>query len=76
MPGMIVFVARVWTGIFWPFVPILFGSWFLALLVIRSVFLYKIDLGARQKQREYARPEIGRLEARIDEAQRTPRDNN
>jgi len=76
MPGRIVFVASVWSGIFWPFVPILFGSWFLAPLVIRSVFLYRIDLGARRKQRETAREEIGRLEARMDEAQRKAGDKN
>ena len=60
----------------WPFVPILLGGWVLAMLVIRSVVVYKIYLGASRKQMESARQEIGRLEARIDEAQRKPRDKN
>ena len=39
-------VASVWSGIFWPFVPILLGGWVLALLVIRSFVVYKIYPGA------------------------------
>ncbi len=76
IPGMIAVVASVWSGILWPFVPILFGSWFIAVLAMRSVAVYKINLGASRKQRQIARQEIDRLEARIDEAQRKPRDKN
>ena len=73
---VIVVVASVWSGTLWPFVPILIGGWVLAMLVIRSFVVYKIYLGASRKQRENARQEIGRLEARIDEAQRKARDKN
>jgi len=73
---VIVVVASVASETLWPFVPILIGGWVLAMLVIRSVVLHQIYLGASRKQRENARQEIDRLEARIDEAQRTPRDKN
>jgi len=72
----VIVVASVWSGTLWPFVPILIGGWVLAMLVIRSFVVYKIYLGASRKQRENARQEIGRLEARIDEAQRKARDKN
>ncbi len=72
-----VVVASVWSGIFWPFVPILLGGWVLALLVIRSFVVYKIYPGASpRKQGQSAREEIGRLEARMDEAQRKAGDKN
>lgn len=70
IPGIIAVIAILWSGTLWPFVPILIGGWVLAMLVIRSVVVYKIYPGAARKQREVAREEIGRLEARIDEVQR------
>ena len=72
----VIVVASVWSGTLWPFVPILIGGWVLAMLVIRTFVVYEIYLGASRKQRENARQEIGRLEARMDEAQRKARDKN
>ena len=76
IPGMIVVVASGWSETLWPFVPILFGGWVLALLVIRAFVVYRICLGASRKQRETLGKKLGRLEARIDEAQRATRDKN
>ncbi len=75
IPGIIV-GASVWSGTLWPFVPILFGGWVLALLVIRSFVVYKIYPGASRYNGKPLAQKIGRLEARINEAQRTPRDKN
>ena len=76
IPGMIVVVASVWSGTLWPFVPILFGGWVLALLVIRAFVVYKIYLGPSRYNGKPVAKKIGRLEARFGEAQRTPRDKN
>jgi peptidoglycan/LPS O-acetylase OafA/YrhL len=74
---VIVVIANVWSRTLWPILPILIGGWVVAMLVIRSVLTYRIiSLAGLRKQREIARQEIGRLEARIDEAQRKPRDKN
>ena len=73
---MIVVVASVWSGTLWPLVPILFGGWVLALLVIRSFVVYKIYLGVSRYNGKTLGKKLGRLEARIDEAQRATRDKN
>jgi len=71
-----VVVASVWSGIFWPFVPILLGGWVLALLVIRSFVVYRIYLGASRSDGKTVGKKVGRLEARIDDAQGAARDKN
>ena len=71
-----VVVASVWSGIFWPFVPILLGGWVLALLVIRSFVVYKIYLGVSRYNWKPLGKKVGRLEARIDEAPGAARDKN
>jgi len=73
---VIVVVASVWNGTLWPSVPILIGSWILAMLIFRSFVVYQINLGPFRKQRETARQEIARLEARIDEVEPKSRDKN
>src|SRR5207244_13138059 len=52
------------------------GSWVIVMLIVRGVIQYKIVMSTFRKQRELARQEIGRLEARIDEVQRKPGDKN
>ncbi len=56
-------VASVWSGTLWPFVPILFGGWVLALLVIRSFVVYRIYLGASRSDGKTLGKKVGRLEA-------------
>jgi len=46
------------------------------MLIIREVVRYKIYTSAFRKQREIARQEISRLEARIDDVQRKSGDKN
>jgi len=73
----LIVIANVWSRALWPILPIPIGGWVVVMLVIRTVITYRIiSLAGFRKQREIARQEIGRLEARIDEAQRTPRDKN
>jgi len=62
IPGIIV-GASVWSGTLWPFVPILFGGWVLALLVIRSFVVYRIYLGASRSDGKTLGKKVGRLEA-------------
>ena len=60
----------------WPYVPVVLGSWVIVMLIVRGVIQYKIVMSTFRKQRELARQEIGRLEARIDEVQRKSGDNH
>ena len=60
----------------WPYVPVVLGSWVIVMLIVRGVIQYKIVMSTFRKQRELARQEIGRLEARIDEVQRKSGDKN
>jgi len=60
----------------WPYVPVVLGSWVIVMLIVRGVIQYKIVMSTFRKQRELARQEIGRLEARIDEAQPKSGDKN
>lgn len=69
---IVVVVVSTWSGTFWPFAPILIGTWVIVMLMVRSVIKYKIYLRRFRKQREIARQEIERLEARIDEARGSP----
>jgi len=67
---VIVVIAIQRGGNLWPYVPIVLGGWVIAMLFVRAVVVYKINMSAYRKQREIARQDIGRLEARIDDAQR------
>ena len=60
----------------WPYVPVVLGSWVIVMLIVRGVIQYRIVMSTFRKQRELARQEIGRLEARIDEVQRKSGDKN
>ena len=60
----------------WPYVPVVLGSWVIVMLIVRGFIQYKIDMSTFRKQRGLARQEIGRLEARVDEAQRKSGDKN
>jgi len=73
---VIVVIVMERNGPIWPSVPILLGSWVVVLLIIRSVILYKTYVWGFRKQRETARQNIGRLEARIEEAEQRSRDNH
>jgi len=71
-----VIIAMERNGPIWPFVPILIGSWVIVMLLVRAVVRYRIYMSTFRNQREIARQEIGRLEARIDEVQRKSGDKN
>jgi len=73
---VLVVIAMERNGPIWPFVPILIGSWVIVMLLVRAVVRYRIYVSAFRNQREIARQEIGRLEARIDEVQRKSGDKN
>jgi hypothetical protein len=73
---VIVVIAMEANAAIWPNAPILIGSWVVFMLVVRSVGQHKIYMSTLRKQREIARREIGRLEARIEEAQGKSGDKN
>ena len=75
LPTIVVIYVAKWSLV-WPYVPILVGSWVIVMLIIRAVVRYKIYTSAFRKQREIARQEISRLEARIDDVQRKSGDKN
>ena len=73
---VLVVIAMERNGPILPFVPILIGSWVIVMLLVRAVVGYRIYVSRFRSQREIARQEIGRLEARIDEVQRKSGDKN
>jgi hypothetical protein len=76
--GVLVPVAFVivGNGPIWPYLPVLIGSWVIVMLIVRGFVRYKIYVSTFRNQRETTRQGIGRLEARIDEAQRKSGDKN
>ena len=60
----------------WPYVPILFGSWVIVVLILRAAVRSKILFSEGAHVRDIARQEISGLEARIDDVQRKSRDKN
>ena len=60
----------------WPYVPILFGSWVIVVLILRAAVRSKILFSEGAHVRDIARQEISGLEARIDDVQPKSGDKN
>ena len=73
---VIVVIVMGRNGPIWPYVAILVGGWVIVGFIVRAVVQYKIYMSTFRKQRDIARQEINRLEARIDEVQRKSGDKN